>query len=743
MTAFSNELNAPMITTNLSPQRVLDSLPKSRDQAIRLQHLAEALNLNQSQTTRLSEYMTEFVRVGMAAQKQGRYWRKPGTGMLVGTLRGTRSGHAFVLPDDGRERESGDLYIGARSMGPALNGDTVIARVIGHTKRGREARIEAVLHRASPTIVGRFIKLNQQNLVAPMDERFLYEISVAPADTLGAKDGDIVNVEITRPPIAGRPPWARVIEVLGAEDTPGIDVEIIIRKHHLPHVFPATALAEAEAIPDAITDEQVKGRADLRGELTVTIDGESARDFDDAVSLEALPSGRWLLGVHIADVSHYVREGSALDHEALRRGTSVYFPERAIPMLPERLSNGVCSLNPRVDRLTMSALMELDRSGRLVDYRLTPSVIHSRERMTYTAVNEIIIDPKGETARRYAHIEELILRMHGLALALIKRREDRGAIDFDLPEAELLFNDEGQIGGIARSERNIAHRIIEEFMLLANETVARHLEGLGVPALFRIHEEPNIEKVEEFAEIAASFGHKFSMHGPVPQRGFQRLAREIRDQPEERMLSYLMLRSMQRARYSVDNAGHFGLAMKSYTHFTSPIRRYPDLIVHRIVREVLEGGRRGGDDWTEVDLGSRRALKRVTWAVLDDEREQTLRGALEPIADHSSERERAADAAERELMDWRKAEFMADRVGDVFDGVITSVKDYGFYVELNEVFVEGLVHVSTLDGVYEYQERKHRLVGGRDGRVFRLGDQVSVRVDRVDRARHLIDFSIA
>jgi len=407
------------------------------------------------------------------------------------------------------------------------------------------------------------------------------------------------------------------------------------------------------------------------------------------------------------------------------------------------LSNGICSLNPRVDRLTMSAIMELDRTGRVVDYQLTPSVIHSRERMTYTAVNEILTNPEGELAARYQNVAPMLVEMHGLTRILIERRRERGAIDFDLPEAELFFNDEGQIGGIVRSERNIAHRMIEEFMLLANETVARHLEALDVPSLYRIHEEPNPTKVEEFAEIAESLGHKFSMRGPVPQRGFQRLAEEISGLPEERMMSYLMLRSMQRARYAPQNRGHFGLAMKTYTHFTSPIRRYPDLIVHRILREVLERGARGQESWQEVDLGRKKARKMVSWPVLDSDVEEGLRSTLDAIGEHTSERERAADDAERELMDWRKAEFMAAHTGEEFEGVITSVKEYGFYVELKEFFVEGLVHISTLtDDEYEYQERKHRLAGARTNRRFRLGDEVRISVDRVDRTRHLIDFSV-
>ncbi|HJZ67056.1 MAG TPA: ribonuclease R, partial [Blastocatellia bacterium] len=646
------------------------------------------------------------------------------------------------VPDDPKERDKGDLFVNARAIGSALHGDKVIARLTRVSERGREGRVEAVLDHAYKTVVGTFTRLKRETFVFPIDERFIHSISIARADTLGAADDDVVSVEITRPPIAGRPPWGRVIEVLGRAEQPGLDIEIIIRKHRLPHVFSSAALAEAEAISDTISEEQRARRVDLRRWLTITIDGETARDFDDAVSLDELPNGRLLLGVHIADVGYYVREGSALDEEAFRRGTSVYFPERAIPMLPERLSTDLCSLKPRVDRLTMSALIELSPNGRVVDYRLTPSIIHSRERMTYTSVNEMITNPEGKAAKSYAHARDMILKMHDLTTTLIKRREERGAIDFDLPEAELLFNDEGQIGGIARSERNIAHRLIEEFMLLANETVARHLEALNLPLLYRIHEEPSPEKVKEFAEIAASFGHKFSMHGPVPQRGFQRLAREIRGLPEERMLSYLMLRSMQRARYSPHNAGHFGLAMKSYTHFTSPIRRYPDLVVHRIVREVIA---RGGspNEAGGLDLGAKHALKRVESPLLDEDREIELRAALEIIGDQSSERERAADDAERELMDWRKAEFMAGRVGDEFEGIITSVKEYGFYVELKEVFVEGLVHISTLtDDTYGYQERKHRLVGERTKRIYRLGDEMRVVVNRVDRVRHLIDFSI-
>jgi ribonuclease R len=687
----------------------------------------------------LRQYLDEFARVGLAGASGGKYWRKNRADLLIGVLQGSRSGHAFVVPDARRERETGDLYINQRSLGPAMHGDTVIARVLRHGAKGREGLIESVLFRSNPTVVGRFIESRKESFVSPIEDRFLYEINVAPEETMGAADGQIVNVEITRPPVAGRLPRGRIIEVLGDDNTPGIDAEIIVRKHNLPHLFPESAINQAGAAGERISEEEAARRTDLRDQVVITIDGETARDFDDAVSLEITGHGRYRLGVHIADVSHYVKEGTALDAEALRRGTSVYFPERAIPMLPERLSNNICSLNPRVDRLTMSAILELDRTGRVVDYVLAPSMIRSRERMTYTAVNEVLTDPSSGAGRAYSHVKPMLLLMHELALVLIGRREKRGAIDFDLPEAELLFNDEGQICGVARSERNIAHRLIEEFMLLANETVAAHLESLGVPAVYRVHDPPSPLKIEEFATIVESFGHKFSIHGPAPQRGFQHLLRQIAGLPEERMISYLMLRAMERARYSEQNRGHFGLAMKSYTHFTSPIRRYPDLVVHRILREVLDRGREMGRD----DLGKKRVLNLLDEPVFDEDRETELRRTLSAIADHSSEREAAADAAERELIEWRKADFMAEKLGEQFGGIIVDVKEYGFYVELDEHFVQGLVHVSTLrDDLYEFQERKRRLVGRRSGRSFRLGERVAVSVDRVDRGRHLIDFSL-
>jgi ribonuclease R len=480
----------------------------------------------------------------------------------------------------------------------------------------------------------------------------------------------------------------------------------------------------------------------------VTIDGETARDFDDAISLSRLANGNFLLGVHIADVSFYVREGAPLDNEARLRGTSVYFPERAIPMLPERLSNGICSLNPKVDRLTMSALMEVDRRGRVVNYKLRETVIRSDERMTYTDVNKLLTHADPQLARRYAKLHELFKTMEELARILIKMRERRGAIDFNLPESVFEFDDEGRVAGVLRADRNIAHRIIEEFMLLANETVAGNLQRLRAPSLYRIHEEPQPQRVIEFTELAAAYGYKFPVEG-VSSKDYQRLSHQLAGKPEERVLSYAMLRSLQRARYSAQNMGHFGLAAPVYTHFTSPIRRYPDLIVHRILRALLKispslgdsgaaAGKAPGAVATGSDKRDKPAKKQPRGAMAP-----IPLGELELIAEESSERERAADAAENEIDEWRRAVFMAERLGEEFDGMIVNVRDFGFFVELDDFFIEGLVPVATLtDDYYHFDERRHTLTGRGGRRRFKLGDRVRVRVDRVNVDRHLVDFSV-
>ncbi|HEY8370304.1 MAG TPA: ribonuclease R, partial [Thermodesulfobacteriota bacterium] len=520
-------------------------------------------------------------------------------------------------------------------------------------------------------------------------------------------------------------PEGRIVEVIGRREDPDAEAELIIRKHDLPHRFGDAALAEAERVAreraPSESDIAASGRVDLRDRTLVTIDGETARDFDDAVGIEPLEGGRTRLYVAIADVSHYVDPGGALDREAYARGTSVYFPDRAIPMLPEVLSNGVCSLNPRVDRYALTCELTFDAQARPVGVRIYPSVIRSRARLTYTLVRRIVEDRDEAAREAHAPLVADLERMAALAARLRSRRLQRGSIDFDLPEPQVVLDLEGGIEAIVRSERNVAHQLIEEFMLAANEAVARHLQGLDVPTLYRVHEEPARDKLDAFREFLHNLGYTLggTAGGPVHPKLFQKVVEAARGRPEERLVNAVMLRTMMQAHYSTENIGHFGLASPAYTHFTSPIRRYPDLVVHRILREVGTRGR------------------------LTAERRAALERELPETARHCSERERKAMEAEREVVALKKCQFMATRVGDEFDGVIAGVTAFGFFVELTDVFVEGLVHISSIgDDYYTYVEKMHALVGRHTRRTFRVGDPVRVRVDRVDLDSRRIDFSI-
>jgi ribonuclease R len=509
------------------------------------------------------------------------------------------------------------------------------------------------------------------------------------------------------------------MEVLGRVDEPGVDTRIIIRKFGIPDEHGPEALEEARRLGTALKEKDLRGRTDFRPLTTVTIDGEHARDFDDAITLEVLPNGHFWLGVHIADVSHYVKEGSALDEEAYERGTSVYFPERAVHMFPEELATGLCSLRPHVDRLVQSCLMEVDRRGTVVRYEMHDGVINSNERMTYTAVNAILTDHDAEAIARYRDMVPFFESMGELFEILNARRRRRGAIDFDLPEAEVVLGDDGQIENIIASERNIAHRIIEEFMLLANETVAAHLVEHDTPALHRVHERPDAKKVEEFETFISSLGYGLAAPGhAVKPKHFQRLIDRMKGTPEERPIAALMLRTMQKARYDAASLGHFGLAAEHYTHFTSPIRRYPDLVVHRMLRESRRGA--------------------IPAARLDELLEE-----LPEVARHTSDMERRADEAERELVQWKKVRFMADKVGDEYGGYVTGVAPFGLFVELIEHFVEGLVHISSMaDDYYRFVEDRHVLRGENTKKVYRLGDKVLVQVVRVDMERRQVDLGL-
>jgi len=730
--------------------------------------------------------------------------------LIPGRIVAHREGYGFLVPDSPIRGIDGDLFIGRDNLGDAMNGDRVLGRVERRRPDGRaEGRVVQIVERQHPTLVGLFRYGAQGNVVLPYDTRILHEVLIPPGDELTAAlreklgptaenqplanhrvrlpelDGAVVNIEIKRYPKGGLAPVGRVLEILGRPGEIGVDVEIIIRKHHLPHIFPDEVLAEARNEKQEVAESELAGRRDFRDLAIVTIDGETARDFDDAVRVAPLPDGHFELQVHIADVAHYVSRNAALDREARLRGTSVYFPNRAVPMLPEDLSNGICSLNPKVDRLVMSVVMEMDATGKMIQSEFFPGVIRSAERMTYTNVNKVI-EGDPEMTARYAPLVQDFRRMKELALLLNRRRNARGSIDFDLPEPVIEFDNDGRLLSIVRSERNIAHRLIEEFMLAANEAVAQYLEKRGVASLHRVHEKPDPKKVLEFEEVAQAFGYSLGVddlaerriavrHSSVRQeartgrgkRGrfrpmtvtmpaadevdirpqhYQRLTQKIAGKPEERILSYLMLRSLKQARYAADVLGHFALATNEYAHFTSPIRRYPDLIVHRALKWALEN-----PDVKPIRAAVEdpRPGKPESVAMLGPYR----RVELQEIAVESSEAERRADSAERELMEWKTAQFMESHLGEEYDALIISVQKFGFFVELVEIFVEGLVSVDRLEQLTgercAYRDRDHAIVcephRGSRGKgaqtIFHLGDLIRVRAERIDPFRHRVEFS--
>jgi ribonuclease R len=753
---------------------------------------------------------------------------------LKGRLVLHHDGYGFVVPETPLPHLDGDVFIPRDYIEDAMHGDYVLVRVLrtgGVTGAQRaEGCIIRVLGRAHPSVVGLFRYGSHGNTVLPYDTRIQHEIEIPRGQELtpglwkklgfsGADetslrtrriprlpelDGAVVNVEILRFPRGGSAPTARVIEILGRPGDLGVDTEIIIRKHLLPHTFSEEVLEEAARRAKPVHESDLEGREDFRRLPIVTIDGETARDFDDAVYVERLPAqagradGGWLLQVHIADVAHYVRTNTSLDREARLRGTSVYFPDRAVPMLPEALSNGMCSLKPREDRLVMSALMEFDAAGHMRSSRMTPGVIRSAERMTYTDVNKVI-EGEVEATERYAALAHHFRDMKELALLLNARRNEHGSIDFDLPERVIEFDEQQRMTNIARSERNIAHRLIEEFMLAANRAVAAYLLRRGFAALHRVHEKPDARKVLEFEELARAFGYSLGVedlhqrvvpvrHGRIPapakagrpdtyghgrERGmrvalpgsadlritpqhYQRLVRKVAGKPEERIVSYLMLRSLKQARYSADPLGHFALGFDEYTHFTSPIRRYPDLIVHRILKWALEHPQASAPSEGAIPPTPPEAE-----VVLYSYRQ------LEELGAETSEVERRAAGAERELLDWKTAQFMEEHLGEEYDGLIISVQKYGCFVELFDIFVEGLLPISALEEASGarcvYRENDHAIVamlssGGRRGTPgsgrgqgrgakpkqlsWSHGDRVRVRADRIDPMRRRVEFAL-
>jgi len=780
----------------------------------------------------LLEQLARMTARGALTKLDREHWSTPKTvggrdNLVAGRLDLHRDGYGFVRPnarqaagDDSRGPHGqvlvrgvvDDIFIPPNEINGAMQGDEVLVELEPPKADGRRmGRIARVLERRNPTVVGVFHYARSGraagNSVVPFDERMTQPILIpegleipeiqeaaTPHRVLGSEattaahenlEGLVVDVEITRWPTVTRPAMGRVIEVLGAPDDFGVDVEMMIRKHQLPRIFPENVLAEARAVAHLDLSE-VSNRRDFRGLPIVTIDGETARDFDDAVLVSESADGGYELQVHIADVAEYVRAGTDLDLEARLRGTSVYFPDRAIPMLPQELSTNICSLRPGEDRLVLSCVMQLDASGRIESYEIVEGVIRSSARMTYTEVHAIL-EGDAVTRARYAALVPDFERMRKLAGLMNQRREERGSIDFDLPEPVIEFDEQGQMRGVTKSERTWANRLIEEFMLAANECVAAWLEDMGVPSLYRIHEKPEARRVVQFEELAAAFGytlglgalpvkklqmksdrrdarrtrrsvrtHEIAEDIPVTPRMYQKLARSIEGKPEERILSYLMLRSLRQARYSEVNEGHFALAAPSYTHFTSPIRRYPDLIVHRIVKALLSESVSGegvvaegrhSSPWTHPNEGladSRLSPLRTSRKAVKSPIEPPIAEAeLAQIAEETSQTERRAAEAERELVEWKKVRFMQDRVGEEFAALVLNPTKYGLFVELTDLFVEGLVPIDSLrDDRFTWRENTHEIIGEHNGRRFRAGDRVQVILDRILAAERRLQFSI-
>ena len=695
--------------------------------------LQRALRIPRDERTSFERNLRALVTDGALIQITGnRYGLPARMDLVVGKVDGHPSGFGFVRPERPVEGLTRDIYVAQHNLKEAMHGDKVVMRIERYREDGRaEGKVVQLLERAATTVVGRYeIDSSGLGVVTPFDKRVTADIVIprGEAQPLGgaqgrpAQAGEMVTVEITRWPTPARGPAGRVIEVLGDINDPGVDTEVILRQYGIPDAHSAESIAEARRLGGAVRARDIAGRTEFRDRPVVTIDGEQARDFDDAISIEKLKNGHYWLGVHIADVAHYVPEGGALDQEAYERGTSVYFPERAVHMFPEELATGLCSLRPHVDRLVQSCLMEVTARGDVVRYEIHDGVIHSDARMTYTAVNAILTDKDPRVIAEYRDLVPMFELMGELFEILNARRQRRGSVDFDLPEAHVVLNEEGFIEDIVASERNIAHRLIEEFMLLANETVAAHLENAGMPALYRIHEPPDPLKVLQFEEFVSGFGCSLgATEKHVTPKHFQQLVEKIRGNPAERPIAFLMLRTMQKARYDAINVGHFGLAAPTYTHFTSPIRRYPDLVVHRLLRECRQAGE----------------------TTVTDERKAELDEDLPEVGRHTSEMERRAADAEREILQWKKVRFMADKVGDVFDGYITGVAPFGMFVELTEHYVEGLVHVSTMaDDYYRYREQQHALFGENTRKTYRLGDQVRVQIITVAMDRRQIDLGL-
>lgn len=686
----------------------------------------DALGLNSADSFRdLIKVLVELEQTGLIQRtKTDRYQRKASNNakqskLIKGKLSQNKKGFAFLRPE---EEDMDDIFIPPTKINRAMDGDTVLVEV--HQSKGEhkgklEGEVKTIETHSVTQVVGTYSEARHFGFVLPDDKRIMQDIFIPKGQNLGAVDGHKVLVQITKYADGTDNPEGIVSAILGHKNDPGVDILSIIYQHGIEIEFPDNVLAEAEAVPDHIEPSQIEGRRDLRDELTITIDGADAKDLDDAISVKKLSNGHTQLTVSIADVSYYVTEDSALDKEAYSRATSVYLVDRVIPMIPHRLSNGICSLNPQVDRLTLSCQMEIDERGDVVGHEIFDSVIHSNYRMTYDEVNEIITDQNTETRNQYSEITPMLDLAQDLSQRLIHMRRRRGEIDFDINEAKVLVNEEGIPTDVEMRQRGEGERLIESFMLAANETIAEHFDRLEVPFIYRVHEQPKSERLRQFFDFVTNFGLMIKGTGEdIHPSTLQKIQQEVEGQPEQMVISTMMLRSMQQARYDDVNLGHFGLSAEYYTHFTSPIRRYPDLIVHRLIRKYI----------IEQSMDRKERNK---WEAL-----------LPEIAEHTSQRERRAIEAERDTDELKKAEYMVQHIGEELEGIISSVANFGMFIELPNT-IEGMVHVSNMtDDYYHFDERQMAMIGERQAKVFRIGDPVQIKVINVDVDERMIDFQI-
>ncbi|MBM4760798.1 ribonuclease R [Bacillus sp. B15-48] len=700
-------------------ERLLQYMKDEAYKPLTVQELEQAFGIEDSATFK------EFVKALVVMEERGlvvrtrsnRYGLPEKMNLVRGKLTGHAKGFAFVIPE---EPGMDDIFIPPNETNNAMHGDTVLARVSTESSgQRREGTIVRIIERGVQQVVGTYTESKHFGFVIPDDKKFASDIFIPKEGNMGAVEGHKVVVKLISYPDGRKSAEGEIISILGHKNDPGVDILSVIHKHGLPMEFPADVLEQANETPDEIQESELANRRDLRDEVIVTIDGADAKDLDDAVTVTKLENGNYKLGVHIADVSYYVKEESPIDREAADRGTSVYLVDRVIPMIPHRLSNGICSLNPKVDRLTLSCTMEISSDGEVVDHEIFQSVIKTTERMTYHDVNLILVDKDEEVRKRYEPLVPMFEMMEELAAILRNKRMSRGAIDFDFKESKVLVDEDGHPSEVVLRERSVAERLIEDFMLVANETVAEHFHWLEVPFIYRIHEDPKEDKLRRFFEFITNFGYIVKgTANAVHPRALQEIIEEVQGKPEEMVISTVMLRSMQKAKYFEESLGHYGLSTEYYTHFTSPIRRYPDTIVHRLIRTYIIEGK------------------------LDEETRAKWAAYLPEIAKHTSDMERRAVEAERETDELKKAEYMEDKIGEEFDGIISSVTNFGMFVELPNT-IEGLVHVSYMtDDYYRFDERQYAMIGERTGNVFRIGDEITVRVVKVNKDERSIDFEI-